>query len=244
MAEADITRIRDDYRRVADNVDRVARSAGRNSEEIRIVVVTKSQTVETINAAISAGIRLFGENYPEEAREKIAVIETRESIQWHMIGHLQTRKIKIFAENFHMLHSLDSYRLANKLNMYLEGNQLKPIPVLLEMNVSGEESKFGFSAWNEETINQSLADIEKIMGFSYLRVLGVMAMPPLFDDPEASRPYHRKLYNIFNQLKKLYPDQSWQEVSSGTSYDYEIAIQEGATYLRIGQAILGARAKR
>jgi len=139
-----------------------------------------------------------------------------------------------------MLHSLDSSKLADRLErICIELN--RTLPVLLEFNVSGEESKFGFSAWEENHWSELKPDIEKILSFSHLHVNGLMTMPPLFEDPERTRPYFQRLRKLQNYLANQFPKAQWQELSMGTSVDFLAAIQEGATFVRIGKAILGPR---
>ena len=142
-----------------------------------------------------------------------------------------------------MIQSVDSLRLAIKLDNYLSALKAEPYPILLEMNVSGEESKFGFPGWDDASLDKALFEIEALLNLEHLKVQGVMAIPPLFDNPELSRPFHRRLYNIREQFMLKFPQQDWRDISSGTSYDYKVAIQEGATYVRVGQAIMGARVK-
>jgi hypothetical protein len=195
--------------------------------------------MEVIQAAIAAGISMFGENYAEEALGKIVALKETK-VEWHMIGHVQSRKAEIIARNFSMLHSLDSSKLADRLErICIELN--RTLPVLLEFNVSGEESKFGFSAWEENHWSELKPDIEKILSFSHLHVNGLMTMPPLFEDPERTRPYFQRLRKLQNYLANQFPKVQWQELSMGTSVDFLAAIQEGATFVRIGKAILGPR---
>jgi pyridoxal phosphate enzyme (YggS family) len=157
-----------------------------------------------------------------------------------MIGHVQSRKAKIVCEHFSLVHSLDNKKLAERLNYYA-GEAGKVLPVLLEFNLSGEESKSGWSANDENQWDKFLPEIDQINSFTQLRVQGLMAMPPLFDDPEYARPYFKKLRKLQGYLKSIFPDIDWKELSMGTSSDYRVAIQEGATLIRIGQAILGPR---
>jgi pyridoxal phosphate enzyme (YggS family) len=157
-----------------------------------------------------------------------------------MIGHVQSRKADIIARNFSLLHSLDSSKLADRLERICSELD-RILPVLLEFNVSGEESKFGFSAWEENRWSGLKPDIEKILSFPHLHVNGLMTMPPLFEDPERTRPYFQRLRRLQNFLANQFPKVQWQELSMGTSADFIAAIQEGATFVRIGKAILGPR---
>jgi pyridoxal phosphate enzyme (YggS family) len=205
-------------------------------------VVSKSQPLETIRAAIAVGITIFGENYAEEALGKIAALNETE-VEWHMIGHVQSRKADLIAANFTMLHSLDSSKLAGRLDRYC-GELNRILPVLVEFNVSGEESKFGFPAWEEKRWSDLNPDIEKILALSHLRVTGLMTMPPFYEDPEQTRPYFQRLRRLQDYLANQYPQAQWHDLSMGTSLDYIAAVQEGATFVRIGQAILGPRANK
>jgi pyridoxal phosphate enzyme (YggS family) len=208
---------------------------------VRLVVVSKSQPLEVLQASISAGITCFGENYVEEAVEKIAALHGT-GVEWHMIGHVQSRKAEAVAAHFDMLHSLDSLKLANRLDRFC-GELGRRLPVLLEFNVSGEESKSGFPAWEQERWADLASEIEPILALPHLQVRGLMSMPPFFDDPERTRPYFQRLRRLQEFLAKRYPGPQWQELSMGTSVDFLAAVQEGATFVRIGQAILGPRAK-
>lgn len=225
---------------VRQRIDLAASSVGRSSNEVNLVVVTKGQPGDVLLTAFKAGIRTFGENYPEETIIKIQTLQGYQGIEWHMIGHLQSRKARIVAEKFSLLHSLDSVHLALKLDQILS-EQNKMMPVLLECNVSGEETKYGWPAWNEGQWLALLADVSMVLKCKYLVLVGLMTMPPLFQDIERARPYFRKLYALKEFLTREISAEYFKELSMGTSADYAVAIQEGSTYVRIGQAILGPR---
>ena len=235
-----ISMIQSNLQRVYERIINSALNVHRNPEEIRLVVVTKRQPVESIRAVIDAGARNLGENYAEEAVTKMALIKDTAGIEWHMIGHIQSRKAKIVCDHFSLVHSLDSFKLAERLDFFA-GEAGKVLPVLLEYNLSGEVSKSGWLANDEKQWDNLLPEINRIISFAHLRVQGLMTMPPLFDDPEFARPYFEKLRKLQDYLKASFPDINWKELSMGTSTDYEAAIQEGATLVRIGQAILGPR---
>jgi pyridoxal phosphate enzyme (YggS family) len=236
-----LTTIRERYQHTLAQMTEAAAGCNRNPAEVRLVVVSKSQPLEVIQAAVSAGVSTFGENYPDEAVEKITVLKNT-SIKWHMIGHVQSRKAGLVATNFAMLHSLDSVKLARRLeHACTESN--RELPALLEFNVSGETSKFGFPAWEEGDWSNLVQDLEQILAFPHLLVSGLMTMPPFFEDPERSRPYFQRLRRLQEYLAKRFPESTWRELSMGTSLDFMTAIQEGATIVRIGQAILGPREK-
>ena len=240
MNETLLSSIRERYLQALDQIAEAAAESGRMPEAVRLVVVSKSQPLEVIRTAVAAGISIFGENYAEEALEKIIALKETE-VEWHMIGHVQSRKADMIAANFTMLHSLDSSKLASRLDHFCSELN-RTLPVLLEFNVSGEESKFGFPAWEKNRWSDLKPDIEKILAFSHLRVNGLMTMPPFFDDPERTRPYFQRLRRLQDFLANLYPKADWQELSMGTSLDFVAAVQEGATFVRVGQAILGPRA--
>jgi PLP dependent protein len=239
MNEAVITSIRERYQYILAQIAETAARCGRAPKDVHLVVVSKFQPLEVIQAALVAGITSFGENYAEEAVEKIFAINNP-AVEWHMIGHIQSRKAELVAANFTMVHSLDSVKLAGRLDRFC-GEQKRALPVLLEFNVSGEEGKFGFPAWEEERWTGLQSEIEEILTFSHLQVCGLMTMPPFYRDPRRTRPYFQRLRQLQEYLIKQFPGTEWKELSMGTSVDFVAAIQEGATLIRIGQAILGSR---
>ncbi len=226
--------------RVREQIARAAHSVGRNGADIRLVVVTKGQPVETIRAAVQAGARILGENYPEETVPKIQALRPTEGVSWHMIGHLQSRKANLVVANFDLLESLDSLRLAARLNQQA-GAASRVLPVMLEFNVSGEESKFGWPAWDEMAWNQLLPEVEKILAMPSLSVRGLMTMPPYSQDPNQTRPYFVRLRRLRDFFAARFSENFFIDLSMGTSVDFEVAVQEGATLVRIGEAILGPR---
>ena len=225
---------------VNTRISKAAKSAGRKPEDILLVVVSKKQPVRVVRAAMNVGIRNFGENYPEQAVDKIAAFIHAPDIRWHMIGHLQSRKIRIVAQKFHYMQSLDSLDLAEKLNDSLELEK-KILPVLLQFNVGGEPNKHGWGASKEEHWEELLPEVAEILKLPFLDVRGLMTMPPLEIEIENARMHFRKLYRLKEFLQNNFPQKSWSSLSMGTSVDFEVAIQEGATIIRVGQAILGTR---
>jgi pyridoxal phosphate enzyme (YggS family) len=157
-----------------------------------------------------------------------------------MIGHVQGRKADLVAEHFSLLHSLDSIKLAGRLDRTCEVLE-RTLPVLLEVNISGEESKFGFAAMDENNWPDLEPVFKQIMTFPHLRLQGLMTMPPFFDDPEQTRPYFQRMRRLLFFMRERLPQVEWKELSMGTSADFVTAIEEGATYVRVGQAILGPR---
>ncbi len=196
--------------------------------------------MEVVRAALQAGARIFGENYPNESVNKILALPPQSGVEWHMIGHVQSRKARLVIEHFDLLHSLDSVKLAERLDRIAE-EAGRVLPVLLEFNVGGETSKYGWPAAEAAQQKALLPEVESILGLPHLEVRGLMTMPPLETDPEQARVYFRKLREIRDRLEKRYPQIGWRELSMGTSMDFETAIQEGATMVRIGTAILGSR---
>lgn len=240
MVDSYLQEIKENYNTVLQAIEKTAIAAGRNPADIHLVVVSKFKPVEAIEAAYQAGARFFGENYPEQTLPKIDALNQYSSLEWHMIGHLQSRKAKIIADHFSLFHSLDSYKLAEKLHRLMSERQ-RSLRVLLEVNVSGEDSKGGWNAWRETDWPELAAEIEPMLALTGLQIEGLMTMPPLFSDPEKSRPIFVKLRKLQEYLMKRLGESYWKDLSIGTSHDYPVAIQEGARYVRIGQAILGRR---
>jgi len=232
--------IRNNLDTVRDRIQVAASSAGRSTGDIKLVVVSKRQPVDVIEKAAKAGAVCFGENYAEEVEAKQQSLAGFPALQWHMIGHIQSRKARIVAGRFDYVHSLDSIDLAQKLNRILAERKTF-LPVLLEMNVSSEASKGGWPAWDQNDWDRLKPEIEAVLACQSLEVRGLMTMPPLFADPRAVRPFFRRLAMLRDFLAVCFPMAEWDELSMGTSADYEIGIQEGATFVRIGQAILGSR---
>ncbi len=238
-----LTSIRERYQQTLESMSAAARAAGRNPESVRLVVVTKAQPLEVVQAAVQAGARILGENYPEESVSKITSLGPESGVEWHMIGHVQSRKARLVIEHFDLLQSLDSLKLAERLNrMAQEAGRV--LPVMLECNVGGEESKYGWPAAREKDWPALYPVIEAIAGLQNLRIRGLMTMPPLETDPEDARVYFRTLRLLRDHLAARYPRADWDELSMGTSADYEVAVQEGATLVRVGTAIVGPRPDR
>ncbi len=232
--------IRERYLQTLDKIAIAARSVGRDPESIKLVVVTKAQPVEVVRAAIEAGARVLGENYPEEGVMKLQSLRQFSAVEWHMIGHVQSRKAQLVAGNFNFLHSMDSLKLARKLDRFCSEAK-RILPVLLEFNVGEEESKSGWSVGNETLWPALLDDLSSVIALSNLKVCGLMAMPPLGETAEFSRAYFKKLKRLQEYLSLQLPQADFAELSMGTSSDYEVAVQEGATLVRVGTAIVGPR---
>lgn len=231
------------YQKIMDDIDTYCKLFNRERESVKLIVVTKSQPCEKIEQVITAGARYLGENYPEETREKKNQFVTLpEDLEWHMIGHLQSRKSQLVINEFTMMHSLDSVKLAKRLDSQLRASN-KKLPVLLQFNIGGEESKFGWNASDMKTWPLFISEMVEVVNCSNLIVQGLMTMPPFTTKDEESRTYFRKLRELGEYLQSKFPELSISEYSMGTSHDFKMAIAEGATMIRIGTAIMGPREK-
>ena len=232
--------IRARYESTLFKISSSAKKAGRSPESVKLVVVTKSQPIEIVRAALEAGAKILGENYAEEGVTKIQSLTDFSAVEWHMIGHVQSRKAQLVAENFNFLHSLDSIKLAKRLDRFC-GEAKRTLPVLLEFNVGGEESKSGWNAFDESRWSELFSDVNEVMALPNLQIRGLMTMPPIGDDAEFSRPFFQKLKRLQEFFAKQFPQVDFSELSMGTSLDYEVAVEEGATFVRVGTAIVGER---
>jgi len=213
-----------------ERIERAAQRTGRDSKEIKLVAVSKTVEVARIKEAIEAGVSILGENYVQEAQKKIE--EIRRPVSWHFIGHLQSNKARYAARLFDVVHSLDSIGLAEDLNRRAEQED-RVVKVMIEVNLSREATKFGTD--EERVLNLA----KRIQTLNALSLEGLMTMPPYFDSPEMSRPYYIALRELKERMIK--EGTPMKELSMGMSNDFEIAIEEGATYVRVGTAIFGPR---
>lgn len=230
----------DNYYDVSTRIAAAAQAAGRDPGDVSLIVVTKGHSIERVREAIQAGATRFGENYAEEGVEKITALKDQSGIEWHMIGHIQSRKAKLVTEYFNWIHSIDSFKLAARLDRFAK-EQGRNLPVLLECNVSGEDSKYGFNAVLEDRWDELAREISPILQLPNLVVKGLMTMAPYASIPELSRRYFHLLRRLRDHLTTIYPASSWSVLSMGMSADYEVAVREGSTMVRIGEAILGPR---
>jgi len=235
-----VASIRERYLRTLDKIESAARKVNRNPKDVRLVVVTKTQPLEIVQAAIAGGITILGENYPEEGVMKIQSLGTQTGVEWHMIGHVQSRKARLITDHFALLHSLDSLKLAQRLNRFA-AEQNHTLPVLLEFNVGGEQTKSGWDASDRNKWDAFLPDIQTILELKNLKVQGLMTMPPLETNMEDARRFFQSLRLLRDQLAVTHPQADWHELSMGTSSDFPVAIEEGATLVRVGTAIVGPR---
>jgi len=227
-------RIADRVKKVRDRIASAAVSYGRNPESVKIVAASKTVPVDRIEAAIHAGIRVFGENYVQEAEEKIETLG-RDRVSWHFIGHLQTNKAKYAVRLFDLIHSVDSLKVARELDRRARGVG-KVQKILIQVNVSGEESKSGIDTAHTLDLVREVSTLEN------LTVCGLMTMPPYFNSPEKVRPYFRALKALQSEINKEGdPNLNIAELSMGMTGDFETAIEEGATLVRVGTAIFGER---
>jgi pyridoxal phosphate enzyme (YggS family) len=228
-----VSEISENLARVRERIEAAARRSGRDPEEVHLVAVSKSVEPERVRQAIEAGVKILGENYVQEAQKKIDALGR--SVAWHFIGHLQTNKARVAARLFDFIHSVESVNLAQELNRQTK-LQGKILPVLLQVNISGEMTKFGAQEKEIFILAEKLSPMEGI------EVKGLMAMPPFLEDPEDSRPYFVGLRKLGEQLaQQKIPRISMGELSMGMSNDFEVAIEEGATLVRVGTAIFGPR---
>jgi pyridoxal phosphate enzyme (YggS family) len=226
--------IKDVYIRIC----RAAMKADRSPEEVKLIAVTKTVGTDAIRAAVESGLRSFGENRVQEAKKKVTSDELQlmnERIDWNLIGHLQKNKAKDAVQLFDLIHSVDSAELAEELNR--QAAKLHKVQrVLIQVKLSEEETKHGV----EESGLLQL--IEQIMGMEHIKAEGLMTIPPYFEDPERSRPYFNKLKELSVRSKTA--GFALPELSMGMSHDFEIAIDEGATMVRVGTAIFGERSRQ
>jgi pyridoxal phosphate enzyme (YggS family) len=230
----------DNLHRVQDRIAGAAQRARRDPSAITLVAVGKTHPPETILEAYELGVRHFGENRVEEASAKIPVVQP--PIVWHMIGHVQSRKADEVAALFEWVQSVDSLRLAQRLSRFA-AQRGKTLRALLEFNVSGEDSKYGLCA-NCDTIDADdtlLKEIEAILALPNLRVEGLMTMAPIAAEVEQAQPVFRTLRELRQHLAQRFPQCAWHHLSMGMTDDFEVAIEEGATMVRIGRAIFGER---
>ena len=210
---------------VRARIARACQRSNREPETVTLVAVTKGFDMRVIRTAFNCGLRDFGENRVQEATGKMEQLaDLRQSIIWHMVGHLQSNKAKITVQNFDIVHSVDSVRLAMILSQYIDST----FPILLQMNITGEGSKSGFK---EEEVLNAIREIEKLPN---LEIKGLMTIAPFVNDPEEIRP-------VFRRLRELRDSIGLEHLSMGMTDDFEVAVEEGATILRIGRAIFGHR---
>jgi pyridoxal phosphate enzyme (YggS family) len=249
---------------VRERIAAAAKRAGRAHEEIRLVGVSKTHPPELVAQALAAGLHDFGENRVQEAEPKIAALAAeRSAITWHLIGHLQSNKARRAAALFDLVHSVDSLSLAVALDRHIQQtrrqgdkeigiatpgllvSQSLGLPVLLQVNVSGEASKDGFAlaGWEQhpDVRDAFFGQVERLLALPAVRIGGLMTIAPWGEDPEAARPAFRSARLLRDVLGKRFPHADWSALSMGMTDDFEVAIEEGATIVRVGRAIFGQR---
>ncbi len=225
--------IKDNISDVNTRIDKACERSGRDRSRATLIAVSKTKPVDMLKEAYDTGIRDFGENKVQEIMDKYDKLP--KDIRWHMIGHLQTNKVKYIADKIYMIHSVDSYKLASEISKYaLKAGRV--IPVLIEVNVADEESKFGVTFDNAESLIRQIAPLEGI------KVTGLMAIAPYTTNPEENREYFARLRQLSVDITSKNIDNiSMSVLSMGMTGDYEVAIEEGSTYVRVGTGIFGER---
>jgi hypothetical protein len=224
---------------VKQEIMKTAGNAGRDPDEIKLVVVTKEKPANVVKEVLEAGAKSIGESYLQEAEFKMELLSDFE-IDWHMIGHIQGSKANRVAALFDYIHSVDRLQIADQLNQAAQDLN-RVLPVLLEFNLSGETTKYGWRAEDENDWESLAEDLEPVMDMSNLEINGLMTMAPYYQDQEKARPIFRKLRKLRNYFRGRFEEHDLPELSMGMSGDYHVAIEEGATILRIGSAIVGPR---
>ncbi len=218
---------------VYEKVKKACRKSGRDFSEIKIVAVSKTHPVEKIVEAFNCGLRIFGENRVQEALQKKEALKDY-AIEWHLIGHLQKNKVKHAVEIFDFIHSIDNFELAEKIEKKLKEKN-KTIKGFIQVKLSNEETKHGISPNELEDLAKFCANLNR------LKIIGLMTVPPYFEDIEKVRPYFVKLRKLRDKLNEKIFNGRLAELSMGMTHDFEVAIEEGATYVRIGTGIFGER---
>jgi pyridoxal phosphate enzyme (YggS family) len=244
MIETGVTR---NLALVQERIAEAALRAGRDPADVALVAVTKTHPAEVVVAAYQAGVRHFGENRAEEGVSKLLAVQTDLSGPppvWHMVGHVQSRKARMVATHFDWVHSVERLKIARRIGGFAQ-EAGRVIPVLLECNVSGEATKYGFdlAGWEKDAAQTAsfCAAVEEILALPGLSVQGLMTMAPFVADPETVRPVFASLRALMDVLRERFPAHEWHHLSMGMTDDFEIAIEEGASMVRIGRAIFGAR---
>lgn len=225
--------IRENLVKVEENIKTACKRAGRKPEEVTLIAVSKTKPMEMIEEALACGKREFGENKAQEMKEKCDALQ--KDIKWHFIGHLQTNKVKYVVGRAFLIHSVDSYHLAEAIETESEKKNVIS-HILIEVNVANEESKFGIKT------DETLALVEKISHLPHIRIDGLMTIAPFVENPQMNRPIFRDLRKLSVDIaEKNIDNVSMNVLSMGMTNDYEVAIEEGATYVRVGTAIFGER---
>ena len=225
--------LKDQLQEVEKRIQAACDRAGRKREEVTLIAVSKTKPVETLQEAYDLGVRIFGENKVQELTAKYEALP--KDIHWHMIGHLQTNKVKYIIDKAELIHSVDSLKLAETIEKEAAKHDLIA-DILVEVNVAEEERKFGMK------MEEVIPFVEKVSAFPHVRVRGLMTIAPFVEDPEENRSIFADLHKLYIDIKKKNHDNDTVSVlSMGMTNDYEVAIEEGATMVRVGTGIFGAR---
>ena len=225
--------IADNLARVRERMAEAAIRSGRRPDSVKLVGVTKTVDVDRIKEAVSAGLQILGENYVQEARDKIR--ELGSPVSWHFVGRLQTNKAKYAVKLFDLIQTVDSFRLAKELNRRAQPLG-RTISIIIQVNLASEASKGGVNP------SECLSLIKQVATLENIQIRGLMTMPPFFDQPEIARPYFAQLRKMSQEIAEAQvPGIEMDELSMGMSGDFETAIEEGATLIRVGTAIFGER---
>ena len=225
--------IQNNYLSVKDRVKQACIRAGRDEKDVLLIAVSKTRTYDEIDEAAKAGARVFGENKPQELRDKADALN--KEYQWHMIGHLQTNKIKYIIERACLIHSVDSYKLAEAVNKEAEKRNMTA-NILVQINIADEDSKFGLNLAEAEKLIRQIALLKNV------KIKGLMTVPPFVENPEDNRIHFQRMRQLFIDIKEKNIDNvDMNELSMGMSGDFEVAIEEGATMVRVGTSIFGER---
>ena len=225
--------LRDNLKKVEENIQAACERSGRNRDEVTLIAVSKTKPVEMLQEIYDENIRDFGENKVQELCDKIEKMPS--DIKWHMIGHLQRNKVKYIVGKVALIHSVDSYRLAEEISIQAKKHNTT-VPILVEVNIAHEESKFGISEEDAILLVKEISELENI------RIMGLMTIAPYVENPEDNRMYFRKIKELSVDINSKNIDNvSMGILSMGMTGDYEVAIEEGATMIRVGTGIFGAR---
>ena len=224
--------LKENYLKIKAQIEEACKKAGRNPEEVKLLGAAKKQDPQKVRILHKFGLNLVGENYVQEGEKKIKELSDL-PIEWHFIGRLQTNKVKKAIKIFNLIETLDRIELAQTIQKYAEKLDIV-VPVFIEVNIGKEETKAGILPEKLEGF------AEEVKAFKKIKVKGLMCLPPYHEDPEKTRPYFAEMRELFDKLKPIFGDE-FKELSMGTSGDFKVAIEEGATIVRIGEALFGKR---
>ena len=224
----------DQYNQVKENVKQACKRAGRDPREVTIIAVSKTKPLEMIEELRREKVKDFGENKVQELKEKYEKISW--PVRWHLIGHLQTNKVKYIVDKAALIHSVDSVHLAKQINKEAAKHQMKEVPILIQVNFAHEDTKFGFSP------EEATEAIREIAALEHVKVKGLMEIAPFVENPEENREYFRAMKQLSVDIEnKNFDNVDMSILSMGMTNDYEVAVEEGATMIRVGTGIFGER---